>query len=67
MTELGLNENGEPLPKSERPTCGAKTRTGGQCQARVVPGKRRCRLHGGLSTGPKKKAKQGPSSRAQKK
>ncbi|WP_280922669.1 HGGxSTG domain-containing protein [Ruegeria sp. HKCCSP351] len=55
MAELGLNDSGEPLPKSERPTCGAKTRNGGQCQALVVPGKRRCRLHGGLSTGPKGK------------
>ncbi|WP_367647925.1 HGGxSTG domain-containing protein [Ruegeria arenilitoris] len=55
MAELGLNDGGEPLPKSERPTCGAKTRAGGQCRARVVPGKRRCRLHGGLSTGPKRK------------
>nr|WP_275041362.1 HGGxSTG domain-containing protein [Ruegeria sp. ANG-S4] len=55
MAELGLNDDGEQLPKSERPQCGAKTRAGGQCHARVVPGKRRCRLHGGLSTGPKGK------------
>ncbi|WP_305851945.1 HGGxSTG domain-containing protein [Ruegeria sp. HKCCD7255] len=60
LVELDLNDNGEPLPKSERSACGAKTRAGGQCQARVVPGKRRCRLHGGLSTGPKEKAKQAP-------
>ncbi|MEX0281345.1 MAG: HGGxSTG domain-containing protein [Arenibacterium sp.] len=57
MAELGLNDAREPLPKTERPTCGARTRAGGQCQARVVPGKRRCRLHGGLSTGPKGKRK----------
>lgn len=53
MVELGLDEKGYPLAKHARPTCGAKTRAGGQCKARVVPGKRRCRLHGGLSTGPK--------------
>lgn len=47
-------------PKSERPKCGAKTRAGGKCQARAVwnkakdkPKNGRCRLHGGLSTGPK--------------
>ncbi len=35
--------------------CGAKTRSGnrGPCQCKPVPGKDRCRLHGGLSTGPK--------------
>ncbi|WP_315901688.1 HGGxSTG domain-containing protein [Ruegeria arenilitoris] len=57
MAELGLDDCGEPLPKSQRPVCGAKTRSGGRCKARVVPGKRRCRLHGGLSTGPKKCAR----------
>lgn len=36
-------------PKKSRPLCGAKTRCGGSCSARVVPGKTRCRLHGGLS------------------
>jgi len=29
------------------PRCGAKTRTGGSCQAPVVSGKARCRMHGG--------------------
>lgn len=52
---VGLNDEGRPLPKPERPTCGAKRRDGGECQAKVVPGKRRCRMHGGLSTGPKSK------------
>jgi len=35
--------------------CGAKARTRGSrpCQARPVRGKARCRLHGGLSTGPR--------------
>jgi hypothetical protein len=31
---------------------GAKTRRGTECQCPALPGKRRCRLHGGLSTGP---------------
>ena len=39
--------------RSTLPLCGAKTRAGGECRMRVVAGKRRCRLHGGLSTGPR--------------
>jgi hypothetical protein len=31
--------------------CGAKTRTGARCQSPPVPGRKRCRLHGGLSPG----------------
>lgn len=34
------------------PRCGAKRRDGGRCQAPAMPNGR-CRLHGGLSTGPK--------------
>ena len=33
--------------------CGAKTRRNLSCKKTVVSGKNRCRLHGGLSTGPK--------------
>jgi hypothetical protein len=40
-------------PKHERPRCGAKTRAGGSCKAPAVPGKARCRMHGGLSCGPR--------------
>src|SRR5262249_36255007 len=36
-----------------RPRCCAKTRAGAPCIMRVVPGKRRCHFHGGLSTGPR--------------
>jgi len=35
--------------KKSRPLCGAKTRCGGSCTARVIVGRSRCRLHGGLS------------------
>ena len=31
--------------------CGAKTRTGNSCSNRPIAGKKRCRLHGGLSPG----------------
>lgn len=38
----------------QRVPCGAKRRRDGQpCQALSVPGKRRCKWHGGHSTGPK--------------
>ena len=33
--------------------CGAKTRSGAACAKFPIEGKRRCRLHGGLSTGTK--------------
>ncbi len=48
------------LPKWLRPQCGAKTRAGSRCRATPVwdkkkdkPKNGRCRMHGGLSTGPK--------------
>jgi hypothetical protein len=31
--------------------CGAKTRAGTPCQSPAVHGRRRCRMHGGLSPG----------------
>ena len=33
--------------------CLAKTRSGTSCQNIPINGKKRCRLHGGLSTGPR--------------
>src|SRR5262249_41860176 len=38
------------------PKCGAKNRRGTPCQAPAMRGRRRCRLHGGKSTGPKTQA-----------
>jgi len=35
------------------PFCVAKTRSGKHCEKFPLVNKRRCRLHGGLSTGPK--------------
>jgi hypothetical protein len=35
------------------PRCRAKTRSGTSCEALAIKGRRRCRLHGGLSTGPR--------------
>jgi len=44
--------------KRERPECGARTRAGGTCRACAAVRQdgtlcARCRMHGGLSTGPK--------------
>ena len=36
----------------KRVVCGAKTRKGRPCRLMSVPGKARCKFHGGLSTGP---------------
>lgn len=33
--------------------CGAQTRKGTPCRCKPLPGKRRCKFHGGASTGPK--------------
>ena len=49
MYEHNLIE--EPTTKPRR--CGAKTRSGTPCAKYAITGKRRCRLHGGLSSGPK--------------
>ncbi len=37
----------------ERNICGARTRNGGVCRKPPTPGKKRCHMHGGKSTGPK--------------
>ena len=58
---MGLfNEDNWNTYKRYRPKCGAKTRVGHPCRAPVVwdkennqPKNGRCRMHGGLSTGPK--------------
>src|ERR1700682_4780424 len=46
--------------RAQRPRCGAKTRVGGTCRAPALwhagdpaPRNGRCRMHGGLSTGPR--------------
>jgi hypothetical protein len=53
LAARGLDDNRMPLAFKDRPVCGAMTRIGAICQNRVVPGKQKCRLHGGKSTGPK--------------
>ena len=52
-TRRGWLKNGNrPGDFSKAARCEAKTRRGTPCQCRAMPNGR-CRLHGGLSTGPK--------------
>ena len=58
VQKIARGEHG--MPKRLRPVCGARTRSGKPCQGKPVwdevndrPRNGRCRLHGGLSTGPK--------------
>lgn len=54
-----LKKTADRRARRVRPQCGAKTRKGTPCTAKVYwpviwpEPSRRCRLHGGLSTGPK--------------
>ena len=52
----GEQTSGAPPGPAWRITCGAKTRNGTPCRAKSLPGKQRCKWHGGCSTGPKSEA-----------
>jgi hypothetical protein len=41
------------LPGDDYGPCGARCRDGHACKAHKVQGSKRCRMHGGLSTGPR--------------
>lgn len=43
----------EKYRPENRVPCGARTRAGSPCKAKAIPGCKRCRWHGGLSTGPR--------------
>lgn len=60
--QTNLGETGSPLCRGACASadgsgmlrmCGARTRRGGRCRRSALPGKLRCRRHGGLSTGPR--------------
>ena len=60
---LSLLSNEPRIRRRDRPRCGAKTRRGTRCRAPAVwdcdkdqARNGRCKLHGGLSTGPKTKS-----------
>ena len=46
-----LHAASKPVPGKAR--CGARTRKGEPCRAQPMPGRKRCKFHGGMSTGPK--------------
>jgi hypothetical protein len=46
-------QNSMKETRKNNPLCGARTRSDNPCRKYPIAGKRRCRLHGGLSTGPK--------------
>ena len=46
-------------PRLQTPRCGARTPTGTPCQRRAIRGRKRCRLHGGLSPGAPRGQKNG--------
>ena len=56
----------EILLKPSPALCGASTRAGGSCQAKALPGSTRCKLHGGMSTGPKSESGRKAISDAQR-
>jgi hypothetical protein len=43
----------EKRKTTARVRCGARTRKGGACKHMSEPGRRRCKFHGGMSTGAK--------------
>lgn len=49
-----LYETGHPCKAKRliRPICGARKKTGELCLGHPVPGRRRCKFHGGLAFGP---------------
>ncbi len=49
----GDTQRGVPAGFTHDALCGARTRAGHPCRALKVPGRKRCRWHGGLSTGPR--------------
>jgi hypothetical protein len=52
-SEAGRSLRQSAPAKEKGPLCSARTRSGAPCQCRAVDSRARCRLHGGLSTGPK--------------
>jgi hypothetical protein len=52
LKELYQSRKLRGIPRKERPRCGAKTRSGGSCQAAALTNGK-CHRHGGLSTGPR--------------
>lgn len=58
IAQVRAREQASTSPSGSRlqVVCGARTRTGAPCRSKSLPGKRRCKWHGGHSTGPKTEA-----------
>jgi hypothetical protein len=54
-----MKEDETSLGGRRAPKCGARTRAGTPCQRLPIRGRTRCRLHGGLSPGAPRGAKNG--------
>jgi exodeoxyribonuclease III len=61
VAACGLNQDAETRLANLRraPRCGARTRVGAPCQCPTITGRKRCRLHGGLSAGAPRGQKNG--------
>ena len=59
--EINPMKNYETRPRdpTQPPACGARTRAGTPCRRPAVRGRKRCRLHGGLSPGAPRGVKNG--------
>ena len=67
LRTTGLKDRAVPSAETHSAPCGAKTRSGGSCLHKAIPGKTRCRFHGGKSTGPKTATGKGLIAAAQRK
>lgn len=52
----GDTRRGVPIGATHPDLCGARTKAGHPCRAMKLPGRKRCRWHGGASTGPRTEA-----------
>jgi hypothetical protein len=50
---LDTNARARMTSERVRVVCGARTKAGHPCPTKSLPGKRRCKWHGGASTGPR--------------
>jgi DNA-binding XRE family transcriptional regulator len=53
MYTPGMSKRPYKRVAHRRVTCAARTRKGTPCRAKSEPGRRRCKFHGGMSTGPR--------------
>ncbi|MBY6203172.1 helix-turn-helix domain-containing protein [Maritalea mobilis] len=70
LFDTNTGARGGVLPRNTRGgqrTCGARTRKGTPCRAKALPGKTRCKFHGGASTGPRTADGRARISEAQRK